>query len=91
MLDISLAGCYDDKNNMRQFYFHQLTDVVMVSSNMLAAERLGGADYDGDMVKTIADPIINFGRGGRSAQGLQGVSVPHPGLPGTRPEQGPEE
>ncbi len=52
-------SCYDDKNNMRQFYFHQLTDVVMVSSNMLAAERLGGADYDGDMVKTIADPIIN--------------------------------
>ena len=52
-------SCYDDKNNMRQFYFHQLTDVVMVNSNMLAAERLGGADYDGDMVKTIADPIIN--------------------------------
>ena len=35
-------SCYDDKNNMRQFYFRQLTDVVMVSSNMLAAERLGG-------------------------------------------------
>lgn len=52
-------SCYDDKNNMRQFYFHQLTDVVMVNSNMLAAERLGGADYDGDMAKTIADPIIN--------------------------------
>ncbi len=50
---------YDDKNNMRQFYFRQLTDVVMVSSNMLAAERLGGADYDGDMVKTAADPIID--------------------------------
>lgn len=50
---------FDDKNNMRQFYFHQLTDVVMVNSSMLAAERLGGADYDGDMVKTIADPIIN--------------------------------
>ena len=52
-------SCYDDKNNMRQFYFRQLTDVVMVNSNMLAAERLGGADYDGDMIKTIADPIIN--------------------------------
>ena len=52
-------SCYDDKNNMRQFYFRQLTDVVMVNSNMLAAERLGGADYDGDMIKTIADPIIS--------------------------------
>lgn len=50
---------FDDKDNMRHYYFHQLTDVVMVNSNMLAAERLGGADYDGDMVKTIADPIIN--------------------------------
>jgi len=50
---------FDDKNNMRHYYFHQLTDVVMVNSNMLAAERLGGADYDGDMIKTIADPIIN--------------------------------
>ena len=26
---------------------------------MLAAERLGGADYDGDMIKTIADPLLN--------------------------------
>ena len=50
---------FDDRDNMRYSYFHQLTDVVMVESNMLAAERLGGADYDGDMIKTIADPIIN--------------------------------
>lgn len=50
---------FDDKNNMRHYYFHHLTDVVMVNSNMLAAERLGGADYDGDMIKTVADPIIN--------------------------------
>ena len=28
---------FDDRDNMRQFYFHQLTDVVMVESNMLAA------------------------------------------------------
>ena len=44
---------------MRHFYFRHLTDLVMVDSTMLAAERLGGADYDGDMVKTIADPILN--------------------------------
>ena len=50
---------FDGRDNMRQFYLHQLTDIVMVESNMLAAERLGGADYDGDMIKTIADPIIN--------------------------------
>lgn len=44
---------------MRHYYFGHLTDVVMVDSNMLAAERLGGADYDGDMIKTISDPILN--------------------------------
>ena len=44
---------------MRHYYFRHLTDLVMVDSTMLAAERLGGADYDGDMVKTIADPILN--------------------------------
>ena len=31
----------------------------MVDSTMLAAERLDGADYDGDMIKTIAAPILN--------------------------------
>ena len=50
---------YDDKNKMRHYFFHQLTDVVMVDSYVLAAERLGGADYDGDMIKSIADPIVN--------------------------------
>lgn len=49
---------YTSKNNMRKYYLGHLTDVIMVDSHMLAAERLGGADYDGDMVKTISDPIL---------------------------------
>ena len=32
---------FDDRDNMRYSYFHQLTDVVMVNSNMLAAGRRG--------------------------------------------------
>lgn len=40
-------------------YLGHLTDVVMVGYSSLAAERLGGADYDGDMIKTISDPILN--------------------------------
>lgn len=44
---------------LRDRYFGHLTDVVMVDAKMLAAERLGGADYDGDLVRTIADPILN--------------------------------
>ena len=31
----------------------------MVDSRSLIHDRLGGADYDGDMVKTIADPLVN--------------------------------
>lgn len=54
-----LLSFYDSKNQMRNHYFGHLTDVVMVSSSALAAERLGGADYDGDLIRTIADPILN--------------------------------
>lgn len=49
---------YTEENIMRQRYLGQLTDVIMIDSHILAAERLGGADYDGDMVKTIADPVL---------------------------------
>ena len=54
-----LLDPYRPVEQMRKHYLGQLTDVVMVSSTMYAAERLGGADFDGDMVKTIADPIVN--------------------------------
>ena len=49
----------DATDKLRRRYLGHLTDVVMIDAFILAAERLGGADYDGDMVKTIADPIIN--------------------------------
>lgn len=50
---------YNDRRSVRKKYLSHLTDVIMVASEMLAAERLGGADYDGDMIKTISDPILN--------------------------------
>ncbi|NBK79438.1 hypothetical protein D5272_12790 [bacterium D16-76] len=50
---------YAEVEQMRRHYLGHLSDVVMVDSHMLAAERLGGADFDGDMIKTIADPILN--------------------------------
>ena len=49
----------EDSKNLRNQYLSHLTDVVMVGYTSLAAERLGGADYDGDMIKTISDPILN--------------------------------
>lgn len=54
-----LLDPYRPVEQMRKHYLGHLTDVVMVSSTMYAAERLGGADFDGDMVRTIADPIVN--------------------------------
>ncbi|MGN0448442.1 MAG: hypothetical protein ACI4GC_07855 [Acutalibacteraceae bacterium] len=42
----------------RNKYFSHLTDVIMVSDYSDIPMRLGGADFDGDMVKTIADSIV---------------------------------
>ena len=58
-LQLSFYDAKKEKRQYRHTFFHHLTDLVMVDSTMLAAERLGGADYDGDMIKTIADPILN--------------------------------
>ena len=44
---------------LRDKYFSHLSYVIMVDSRSLIPERLGGADFDGDMVKTIADPLVN--------------------------------
>ena len=44
---------------LRQQYLGHLHYVVMVDSRSLIPERLGGADYDGDMIKTISDPLMN--------------------------------
>ncbi|RKJ38808.1 hypothetical protein D7X94_14965 [Acutalibacter sp. 1XD8-33] len=52
-------GCYANIEQMRKHYLGHLIDVVMVDSHTLTAERLGGADFDGDMIKTISDPILN--------------------------------
>ena len=50
---------YGKEEALRKYYLGHLSDVVMVDAEMYAAERLGGADYDGDMIKTIADPVLN--------------------------------
>ena len=43
---------------LRERYLSHLRYVVMIDSRSLIAERLGGADYDGDYVKTIAEPLL---------------------------------
>lgn len=49
----------EERGHLYDQYLGHLTDVVMVGYTSLAAERLGGADHDGDMIKTISDPILN--------------------------------
>ena len=48
-----------EAGKLREKYFSHLSYVIMVDSRSLIPERLGGADFDGDMVKTIADPLVN--------------------------------
>ena len=50
---------YHNSEDIRKEYLGHLTDVVMISGDSLAAARLGGADFDGDMVKIITDDIVN--------------------------------
>ncbi|MBR5949694.1 MAG: hypothetical protein IKZ82_13775 [Clostridia bacterium] len=55
----ALAVPLSDVGKLRKKYLSHLSYVLMVDSRSLIPERLGGADYDGDMIKTIADPIVN--------------------------------
>ena len=55
----SLVHPLNKVGRLRKKYLSHLRYVVMVDSRSLIPDRLGGADYDGDMVKTIADPLVN--------------------------------
>ena len=46
------------EHDIRHRYLSHLAGVVMVEPWSLIAERLGGADYDGDMVKVIYEPVV---------------------------------
>ncbi len=46
------------KGSLYDKYFGHLTGIVMVSVSSLAPVTLGGADFDGDMAKIIADDLI---------------------------------
>ena len=43
----------------RRKYLSHLSYVIMVASAALIPERLGGADFDGDKIKTVADSLMN--------------------------------
>ena len=55
----AVAKSIHEVGYFRKNYLSHLNYVIMVASSTLIPERLGGADFDGDMIKTIAAPLIN--------------------------------
>ena len=53
-----IASRLSSPGPLRSKYLSHLHYVVMVDSRSLIPERLGGADFDGDMIKTISDPLL---------------------------------
>ena len=49
---------YVKANSLHEKYFSHLKGVVMLSCESLVPMALGGADFDGDLVKIIAEPKI---------------------------------
>ena len=64
--------------SIRKEYLSHLYYVLMVDSRSLIPERLAGADYDGDLVKTIADPLVNncVKRGYKDGESLPVLKIP---------------
>ena len=53
-----LLRAYVKRKSLHEKYFSHLKGVVMISANSTAAMALGGADFDGDLVKIIPDKRI---------------------------------
>ena len=49
---------YVKANSLHEKYFSHLKGVVMLSCESLVPMALGGADFDGDLVKIVSEPII---------------------------------
>ena len=49
---------YMKKDSLYERYFNHLTGIFMVSCESLAAMALSGADFDGDLVKVVAEECI---------------------------------
>jgi len=67
---------------LREKYLSQLYYVAMVDSRSLIPDRLGGADYDGDLVHLYAEPLLmhsirrNYDGGLENADNLPLLKIP---------------
>ena len=72
-----LLRSYINRRSLHEKYFLHLTGVVMISARSTAAMALGGADFDGDLVKIIADTrIIDAVKRGNPDSALPPIEIP---------------
>ena len=72
-----LLRSYLNRSSLHEKYFSQLRGVVMISARSTAAMSLGGADFDGDLVKVVADPrIVEAVKRGNSDSVLPPIEIP---------------
>lgn len=63
-------------SRLREWLFGHLTGIAMVSPQSLIAERLGGADYDGDRIKVILEPLLSDCMAGDGKKALPLLHIP---------------
>lgn len=55
----ALSQFCPDRDSLYERYFGHLSGVIMVPYDSIVPAALGGADFDGDLVKVIKDNIVN--------------------------------
>ena len=72
-----LLRAYVKRKSLHEKYFSHLKGVVMVSAKSTAAMALGGADFDGDLVKIIPDKrIVKAVEEGKIKKDLPLIEIP---------------
>ena len=75
-----LLRAYVKRKSLHEKYFSHLKGVVMISANSTAAMALGGADFDGDLVKVIPDKrIVKAVEKGNIDKKLPPIEIPSTG------------
>lgn len=82
--ECALRAMVPETGSLFDRYFSHLKGVVMVGYDSLAPMALGGADFDGDLVKVVTDlNVVRAVRRGvydeKRARALPVISIPSPG------------
>ena len=75
-----LLRAFVKRKSLHEKYFFHLKGVVMLSANSTDARALGGADFDGDLVKVIPDKrIVQAVKKGKVDKNLPPIEIPSTG------------